>query len=254
MNKSILIKIKKNIIIINVIIIFIITLHYYFNKNKFNTLDVYMDYRFNKKILINNHEILDKFTTSFFFNDIYFNKESYEVNDPYPLIPIKLYINLIEEKLEFKFNIKDKKIFNIQFEYANEDLQKKNIQIIDSFVYKILNKYHERVGMILIKKIEDLEYEIGEINSLNFNNDEAINNLNNEKTRLDIKVIELKNEIYHLSNSLNSLKNGEKIIVFDSYTKKFRKTYFKTDEYVLSILTLLFLINILIRNIDRVFK
>jgi hypothetical protein len=245
MNKSILIKIKKNIIIINVIIIFIITLHYYFNKNKFNTLNVYMDYRFNKKILINNHEFLEKLTTSFFFNDIYFNKESYEVNDPYPLIPIKLYINLIEEKLEFKFSITDKKIFNIQFEYANEDLQKKNIQIIDSFVYKILNKYHERVSMILIKKIENLEYEIGEINSLNFNNDEAT---------LDIKIMGLKNEIYHLSNSLNSLKNGEKIIVFDSYTKKFRKTYFKTDEYVLSILILLFLINILIRNIDRVFK
>ena len=254
MNKSILIKIKKNIIIINVIIIFIITLHYYFNKNKFNTLDVYMDYRFNSKILINDNKTLDKFTTLFFLNDIYFNRELYEVNDLYPLIPIKLYINSIEEKLEFKFSIKDKKIFNIQFEYANEDLQEKNIKIIDSFVDKILNKYHERVGMILIKKIEDLEYEIGEINSLNFNNDEAINNLNNEKTRLDIKVIELKNEIYHLSNSLNSLKNGEKIIVFDSYTKKFRKTYFKTDEYVLSILTLLFLINILIRNIDRVFK
>ena len=254
MNKSILIKIKKNIIIINVIIIFIITLHYYFNKNKFNTLDVYMDYRFNSKILINDNKALDRFTTLFFLNDIYFNREFYEVNDLYPLIPIKLYINSIEEKLEFKFSIKDKKIFNIQFEYANEDLQEKNIKIIDSFVDKILNKYHERVGMILIKKIEDLEYEIGEINSLNFNNDEAINNLNNEKTRLDIKVIELKNEIYHLSNSLNSLKNGEKIIVFDSYTKKFRKTYFKTDEYVLSILTLLFLINILIRNIDRVFK
>ena len=152
---------------------------------------------------------------------------------------------MIEEKLEFKFSITDKKIFNIQFEYANEDLQKKNIQIIDSFVYKILNKYHERVSMILIKKIENLEYEIGEINSLNFNNDEAT---------LDIKIMGLKNEIYHLSNSLNSLKNGEKIIVFDSYTKKFRKTYFKTDEYVLSILILLFLINILIRNIDRVFK
>ena len=245
MNKSILIKIKKNIIIINVIIIFIITLHYYFNKNKFNTLDVYMDYRFNSKILINDNKTLDKFTTLFFLNDIYFNRELYEVNDLYPLIPIKLYINSIEEKLEFKFSIKDKKIFNIQFEYANEDLQEKNIKIIDSFVDKILNKYHERVSMILIKKIEDLEYEIGGINSLN---------LNNEKEMADIKVMELKNEIYHLSNSLNSLKNGEKIIVFDSYTKKFRKTYFKTDEYVLSILTLLFLINILIRNIDRVFK
>lgn len=245
MNKSILIKIKKNIIIINVIIIFIITLHYYFNKNKFNTLDVYMDYRFNSKILINDNKTLDKFTTLFFLNDIYFNRELYEVNDLYPLIPIKLYINSIEEKLEFKFSIKDKKIFNIQFEYANEDLQEKNIKIIDSFVDKILNKYHERVSMILIKKIEDLEYEIGGINSLN---------LNNEKEMADIKVMELKNEIYHLSNSLNSLKNGEKIIVFDTYTKKFRKTYFKTDEYVLSILTLLFLINILIRNIDRVFK
>ena len=245
MNKSILIKIKKNIIIINVIIIFIITLHYYFNKNKFNTLDVYMDYRFNSKILINDNKALDRFTTLFFLNDIYFNREFYEVNDLYPLIPIKLYINSIEEKLEFKFSIKDKKIFNIQFEYANEDLQEKNIKIIDSFVDKILNKYHERVSMILIKKIEDLEYEIGGINSLN---------LNNEKEMADIKVMELKNEIYHLSNSLNSLKNGEKIIVFDSYTKKFRKTYFKTDEYVLSILTLLFLINILIRNIDRVFK
>ena len=245
MNKSILIKIKKNIIIINVIIIFIITLHYYFNKNKFNTLDVYMDYRFNSKILINDNKALDRFTTLFFLNDIYFNREFYEVNDLYPLIPIKLYINSIEEKLEFKFSIKDKKIFNIQFEYANEDLQEKNIKIIDSFVDKILNKYHERVSMILIKKIEDLEYEIGEINSLN---------LNNEKEMADIKVMGLKNEIYHLSNSLNSLKNGEKIIVFDSYTKKFRKTYFKTDEYVLSILTLLFLINILIRNIDRVFK
>ena len=245
MNKSILIKIKKNIIIINVIIIFIITLHYYFNKNKFNTLDVYMDYRFNSKILINDNKTLDKFTTLFFLNDIYFNRELYEVNDLYPLIPIKLYINSIEEKLEFKFSIKDKKIFNIQFEYANEDLQEKNIKIIDSFVDKILNKYHERVSMILIKKIEDLEYEIGGINSLN---------LNNEKEMADIKVMELKNEIYHLTNSLNSLKNGEKIIVFDTYTKKFRKTYFKTDEYVLSILTLLFLINILIRNIDRVFK
>ena len=245
MNKSILIKIKKNIIIKNVIIIFIITLHYYFNKNKFNTLDVYMDYRFNSKILINDNKTLDKFTTLFFLNDIYFNRELYEVNDLYPLIPIKLYINSIEEKLEFKFSIKDKKIFNIQFEYANEDLQEKNIKIIDSFVDKILNKYHERVSMILIKKIEDLEYEIGGINSLN---------LNNEKEMADIKVMELKNEIYHLSNSLNSLKNGEKIIVFDTYTKKFRKTYFKTDEYVLSILTLLFLINILIRNIDRVFK
>jgi len=245
MNKSILIKIKKNIIIINVIIIFIITLHYYFNKNKFNTLDVYMDYRFNSKILINDNKALDRFTTLFFLNDIYFNREFYEVNDLYPLIPIKLYINSIEEKLEFKFSIKDKKIFNIQFEYANEDLQEKNIKIIDSFVDKILNKYHERVSMILIKKIEDLEYEIGGINSLN---------LNNEKEMADIKVMELKNEIYHLSNSLNSLKNGEKIIVFDTYTKKFRKTYFKTDEYVLSILTLLFLINILIRNIDRVFK
>jgi len=245
MNKSILIKIKKNIIIINVIIIFIITLHYYFNKNKFNTLDVYMDYRFNSKILINDNKALDRFTTLFFLNDIYFNREFYEVNDLYPLIPIKLYINSIEEKLEFKFSIKDKKIFNIQFEYANEDLQEKNIKIIDSFVDKILNKYHERVSMILIKKIEDLEYEIGEINSLN---------LNNEKEMADIKVMGLKNEIYHLSNSLNSLKNGEKIIVFDTYTKKFRKTYFKTDEYVLSILTLLFLINILIRNIDRVFK
>jgi len=124
-------------------------------------------------------------------------------------------------------------------------LQEKNIKIIDSFVDKILNKYHERVSMMLIKKIENLEYEIGEINSLN---------LNNEKEMADIKVMGLKNEIYHLSNSLNSLKNGEKIIVFDTYTKKFRKTYFKTDEYVLSILTLLFLINILIRNIDRVFK
>ena len=245
MNKSILIKIKKNIIIINVIIIFIITLHYYFNKNKFNTLDVYMDYRFNSKILINENKTLDKFTTLFFLNDIYFNRELYEVNDLYPLIPIKLYINSIEEKLEFKFSIKDKKIFNIQFEYANEDLQEKNIKIIDSFVDKILNKYHERVSMMLIKKIENLEYEIGEINSLN---------LNNEKEMADIKVVGLKNEIYLLSNTLNSLKNGEKIIVFDTYTKKFRKTYFKTDEYVLSILTLLFLINILIRNIDRVFK
>jgi len=245
MNKSILIKIKKNIIIINVIIIFIITLHYYFNKNKFNTLDVYMDYRFNSKILINENKTLDKFTTLFFLNDIYFNREFYEVNDLYPLIPIKLYINSIEEKLEFKFSIKDKKIFNIQFEYANEDLQEKNIKIIDSFVDKILNKYHERVSMMLIKKIENLEYEIGEINSLN---------LNNEKEMADIKVVGLKNEIYLLSNTLNSLKNGEKIIVFDTYTKKFRKTYFKTDEYVLSILTLLFLINILIRNIDRVFK
>jgi len=93
MNKSILIKIKKNIIIINVIIIFIITLHYYFNKNKFNTLDVYMDYRFNSKILINENKTLDKFTTLFFLNDIYFNREFYEVNDLYPLIPIKLYIN-----------------------------------------------------------------------------------------------------------------------------------------------------------------
>ena len=204
-----------------------------------------MDYRFNSKILINDNKALDRFTTLFFLNDIYFNREFYEVNDLYPLIPIKLYINSIEEKLEFKFSIKDKKIFNIQFEYANEDLQEKNIKIIDSFVDKILNKYHERVSMILIKKIEDLEYEIGEINSLN---------LNNEKEMADIKVMGLKNEIYHLSNSLNSLKNGEKIIVFDTYTKKFRKTYFKTDEYVLSILTLLFLINILIRNIDRVFK
>ena len=241
MNKSILIKIKKNIIIINVIIIFIITLHYYFNKNRFDTLDVYLDYTFKDKILTDNHEILEKLTTSYFLNDIYFNKELYEINDLNTLMPIKLYINSDAKKLQFKFSIKNKKIFNIQFGNANEDLQEKNIEIINSFVNKILNKFHERLSVTLINKIEQLR-KFGVSTTFEVYNDQKLNN------------ILLKNEIFVLSNFLNTIKNGNKIIVFDKYEKKFRKNYFKTDEYILGVLAVLFLINILIKNINRVFR
>jgi hypothetical protein len=265
MDKSILIKIKKYIIIINVIIIFITTLNYYLNKNRFNIVDVYLDYTFKEKILIDEHEIFKIFTTSFLLNDLYFNKEIYKIKDLNHLRPIEkisLYINTNEQKLEFKFIIKDTKIFNIKYGDINKDLQEKNIEIINIFVNEILDQFHERVNIILTRKIKDLRYELEELKVFNDNNNTIVENSEKEidlkkfesQKEIDLKKFELQKEISILSNSLNSLENGGKIIVSDTYTKKFRKNYFKTDEYILSVLIVLFLINILIININRIFR
>lgn len=266
MNKSILVKIKKKIIIINVIIIFIISLHYYFNKNRFNMFDLYLDYTFSEKLFLNlnfnsgnvksdegRNFFLENVMTSFFLRDLNFNKKFYKINDLTDSISaekITFYMNIKEEKLEFKISKKDKKIFNIKFGDTNKDSIEKDIKIIDNYLDGVLDQFHERLRLIFAEKIKDNQNELKELEILT----RKINEGEKTTERINLSIIYLKNEIRILSNLLNSIENGERFVDTNTYTKKFRKKYFKTDEYILCALIVLFLTNIIIRNSDRIFR
>lgn len=254
MNKSILIKIKKNIIIINIFIITIVALHYSLNRDKFDKLNVYLDYTFKNKLYVNSHQIINNITTKFFLNEIYFKKEFYNINDLNNLSPFKkinLYINENEEKLEFSFTIKDKKIFN-RFRATEEDLAETNIKIINNFVDTLLDKFHERLIEILTVKINNLRKEVEQTKAFQELYKEKNNN-SEISSGMEVKIFSLNNEILLLSDSLDLIKNGDKLITNHNYVKNFRKSYLKTDEYFLSVTIILFLANILIRNINRIF-
>jgi hypothetical protein len=73
----------------------------------------------------------------------------------------------------------------------------------------------------------------------------------NKSERTKIEIAELKNSILEISNFTSKKSN---LIIVSDYSKKFRQLHLNTNEYMLSILLILFLGNILIRNFDKVLK
>ncbi|MDB3890243.1 hypothetical protein N9337_06490, partial [Candidatus Pelagibacter sp.] len=159
---------------------------------------------------------------------------------------INVKIDHSNEKISFSFVIK-KDILNNIFKNNNdeENLNDKNIEIINKFIDKSLNKFHTRIYEIMISQKQIHEKKLDALLELESKQGNKISD------RTKMEITQIKNSILEISDF--TMQNNNLIIVND-YRKKFRKLHLNTNEYVLSILLLLFLGNILIRNFDKILK
>lgn len=251
MRIAIIKKIKENILIINIILICIVSIYYYFNKNKFDTFKTIIDYSFQEKLFFRSPYPGQYFTNDkikFFLNDLDFNKKFYGISDlkhANSNDKIKVKVDHNSEKINFSFDIKKgNDILNIFRNNNEEILINKNIEIIDQFINKSLNKFHTRFYELMSNEKKIYQKQLEDLIEL-----DSIQEYKSEKTEIEIK--NLKKSILEISNFTNQKIN---LIIVSEYSKKFRQLHLNTNEYVLSILLLLFLGNILIRNFDKILK
>lgn len=244
-------KIKKNILIINIIIFFIGALFYYLNQNKFDTYKNYIEYSFQERLIFTNESGSDFFNSGkikFFLNDLDFNKKFYGITDSgIKNSPNKININIdhVKNKIEFTFNSKKKitSIFNGNI--GTKDTENKNDKIINNFIEESLNKFHNKLFSNLKDEINQKENQLKKLiaiksNLLDDNNIIVLQILNKQQTIMELhKFLDLKNN---------------KLIIINNYSKKFRRLHLNSEEYVLSILILLLLFNFLIKNLNKILK
>ena len=106
-----------------------------------------------------------------------------------------------------------------------------------------MNKFHTRIYEIMISQKQIHEKKLDALLELESKQGNKISD------RTKMEITQIKNSILEISDF--TMQNNNLIIVND-YRKKFRKLHLNTNEYVLSILLLLFLGNILIRNFDKI--
>lgn len=251
MSTTIIKKIQKNILIINIVIICITAVYYYFNKNKFDTLKTYIDYTFQEKLFFSSPYPSSIFTDDkikFFLNDLDFNKKFYKINDlNHANSTDKIMVNVDHNNhiLNFSFVIKKDNILNIiSRNNDTENFTYKNIKIIEKFIDQSLNKFHARIYKLMFNQKKIYQKKLEDLIEL-----ESIQEDESERTKIEIS--ELKNLILEISNFID---NKTDLIIIDGYSKKFRQLHLNTNEYVVSILLILLLGNILIRNFDKVLK
>jgi hypothetical protein len=252
MSISIIKKIKKNILTLNIILICIAGLYYYFNKNKFDTFKTEIIYSFQEKVFFTSSYPNAYFTNDkikFFLNDLDFNKKFYEINDlkhANSNDKIKVKVDHNSEKLNFSFVIKKENFFLdiIRDNDNKKNLINKNVEIIDQFINKSLNKFHSRVYESMSNQKKIYQKKLDDFIELESTQE-------NKSERTKIEIAELKNSILEISNFTSKKSN---LIIVSDYSKKFRQLHLNTNEYMLSILLILFLGNILIRNFDKVLK
>jgi hypothetical protein len=251
MSTTIIKKIQKNILIINIVIICITAVYYYFNKNKFDTLKTYIDYTFQEKLFFSSPYPSSIFTDDkikFFLNDLDFNKKFYKINDlNHANSTDKIMVNVDHNNniLNFSFVIKKNNILNIiSRNNDTENFTYKNVKIIEKFIDQSLNKFHTRIYKLMSNQKKIYQKKLEDLIEL-----ESIQEDESEITKIEIS--ELKTLILEISNFID---NETDLIIIDGYSKKFRQLHLNTNEYVVSILLLLLLGNILIRNFDKVLK
>ena len=251
MSTTIIKKIQKNILNINIVIICITAVYYYFNKNKFDTLKTYIDYTFQEKLFFSSPYPSSIFTDDkikFFLNDLDFNKKFYKINDlNHANSTDKIMVNVDHNNniLNFSFVIKKDNILNIiSRNNDTENFTYKNVKIIEKFIDQSLNKFHTRIYKLMFNQKKIYQKKLEDLIEL-----ESIQENKSERTKIEIS--ELKNLILEISNFID---NKTDLIIIDGYSKKFRQLHLNTNEYVVSILLILLLGNILIRNFDKVLK
>ena len=253
MSITIIKKIQKNILIINIVIICIAALYYYFNKNKFDTFKAYIDYTFQEKLFFSSPYPSSIFTDDkikFFLNDLDFNKKFYKINDlNHANSTDKIMVNVDHNNniLNFSFVIKkENNILNIiSGNNDEENLTYKNVKIIEKFIDKSLSKFHTRIYELMFNQKKIYQRKLEELIELESKQENTISQLTK------IEISDLKNLILEISNYTDYKTD---LIIIDGYSKKFRQLHLNTNEYVVSILLLLFLGNILIRNFDKILK
>ncbi len=267
MTKKMIKKIKKHVTIINIVIFFIATLFFYLNKNKFDTYKTFIEYSFQER-LFNAHNTSSSFysenTTSIFYsdkikyflNDLAFNKKFYGITNMElgnQADKISLVIDNNNKKILFTFKTKERKnLPNIIFKNNNEeDVVKKNNELIKNFIKEILNKFHKKLYENLNKEIKFKENHLKDLRDLASNKSfEQVDSIALLKA-INIDILNTKNVINEL---YSFLEQDQELIIVKDYSKKFRRLHLNTNEYVISFLILLFLVNLLIRYSDKILK
>jgi hypothetical protein len=258
MTKTIIRKIKKNVAIINIIIFFVAALFFYLNKDKFNTYKAYVEYNFQERLMFTSHydsSIFYAGKIEYFLNDLDFDKKLYGITDSSlesSTDKINIDVNHNNKKITFTFITKEKKILSsIVFKNNNEeDLAKKNEELINNFIENSLDRFHKKLYKNLNKEISFRRNQLKELINFRTNKLDKASDLANTDT-FDIEISNKKKIISELYQFLN--QNNELIIV-DDYSNKFRRLYLNSDEYVISFLILILTINFLIRYSDKILK
>lgn len=245
MNLKIMNLIRKNLLILNISIILFASIFYYSNYNKFDTYISYKTYDFeSRKSLFLSIDSLNRMKIDLidtYLSDIHFSKSSYDKEDIFfggKNRKFTTIINRDEKKLEFTFSTKKKGLF-INPENSSSDLNNKQI---NDFVIRSLDVYHEKLLNIFLEKNRAFDKRLNEILNIEDLNTRII--LSNEVLSAKLPV-----EQY-----ITLLRNGNKLIMIKGYDSKFRRLFLNTDEFLISSFILLILINLLVRNYNKILK
>ena len=246
-------KIRKNIVIINIMFFFVATLFFYLNVNKFDTYKTFIHYSFHERLILDNPSDSNFFNygkIKFFLNDLDFNKKFYGITDlGLKDSPDKIGINIDygQNSIEFTFNAKKKKFTSIFIGNRDaKDLVKKNEEIINNFVEESLNKFHTKLLSNLKNEIKHKKNQLNQLIAVKSNQLEDDNDL------IKIDIIDKQHNIAKLYEFLELSNN--KLIIVNDYSNKFRRVYLNSEEYVISFLILILLFNFSIRNFDKILK
>ena len=253
MTITIINKIKKNLLMINIIIIFFAILFFYLNKDRFDTYKTFIIYSFQERLMIDNNSETSLFNSGqikFFLNDLDFNNKFYGIRDSHitdSVDNISINIEHKKEEIEFSFITKEK-FLSLNF-FANEKIEDKgtkNREMINNFIEETLNKFHiklyKQVDQVVILRKEQLN----DLLSLRKNNKEDKSD--------DLINIEISKALYNINELQKFSEIKNRLIIVNNYSNKFRRLHLNTKEYLLSFLILLLLVNFLIKNIDKILK
>jgi len=223
MIKKLLSLAKKNIIILNILLILIFSIFFSVNKEKFNSYRSYIDYEFEERRLLQENNTYE--FVNHYLSDIEFVTENYDFSILNK--DISLNTDLENQKLRFIFNSK-RNTFNFGSNYS----QNFYTNSINDFVKDSLKKYHISLEILLLKRLELINKTKSQLNTKFFKSDLQ-----------EIKINEDNIQIY-----LSLLSDGKKIIKSKGYNVKYRRIFLNTDEYLISCLILLILFNFIIKN------
>lgn len=257
MTITIIKKIKKNILIINIIIIFFAILFFYLNKDRFDTYKTFITYSFQQRLMIDNNSETSLFSSNqieFFLNDLEFNKKFYGIRNSRITEDlgnnISINIESKNEKVEFSFITKEKSLSTNFFTNENKKEDKikimKNRKMINNFIEETLNKFHiklyKQVDQVVMLRKEQLNYLL------------SLRKDNKEDESDDLINLEISKSLYNINELQKFSEKKNRLIIVNDYSNKFRRLHLNTKEYLLSFLILLLLVNFLIKNIDKILK
>lgn len=268
-------KIKKNIVIVNIMIFFAAALFFYLNQNKFDTYRTYIDYSFHERIIFNSPSNSHFFTSNkiqYFLNDLDFNKKLYGITDlGIKNVPDEITINIDYNlnKIKFEFNTKRKK-FNSIFIGNNDekDKVKKNEKVIHNFINESLNKFHLKLASSLMNEIKYNEHQLNQLirvqssqienkiyeimmSDLLFDQKKYLKKQLQGLDMVNMQILDKQNSIAELNKFLEL---NSRWIIINDFSNKYRRLHLNSEEYVISFLILIILLNFLIKNFDKILK
>ena len=252
MTKSIIKKIQKNLMLINIIIICSGALYFYLNKDKFDTYKTFINYSFQERLTISKNNEISIFNSGkvkYFLNDLDFNKKFYGINDLNfgdEVNTISIRIDHKEEKIEFSFVTKEKTFLSfINPRNNKEDLTKMNNEIVSKYIEECLIKFHTKLYANVSNMIKFRQEQLEELYMIS-------ESKSRDKSSYDLIDIEIKKALSSIDELYQFSKKNNKLIIVNDYSNKFRRLHLNTNEYEISFLILLLLVNFLIKNINKI--